>query len=73
MTEVTKKVREWNVGETTETFAVDEVATKEMAHDLIAQLTESLRAAGREPIILSVSLKVTGMMLVNRAKEGGKS
>ena len=73
MTDITKKVREWNVGETTESFAVDEVATKEMAHDLIAQLTESLRAAGREPIVLSVSLKVTGMMIVKPAKKGGKS
>ena len=71
MTDVTKKVREWNVGETTESFEYGEEATEEIANDFIDRLTKSLRAAGREPIVLSVSLKVTGMMIVKPAKKGG--
>ena len=70
---VTKKVREWKVGEATKNFRYDEAATKEMAHAFIEKIAESLRAKGDEPIVISVSIEFSGMLLDKRAKEGGKS
>jgi len=70
---VTKKLREWKVGEATESFEYGEQATDQMAHEFIGLLAQSLRTRGREPIVLSVSLKITGMLLVERVEEGDES
>jgi len=70
---VTKKVREWKVGEATKNFSYGEDATKEMAHAFIEKIAQSLRAQGDEPIVISVSIEFSGMMLDKPAKEGGKS
>lgn len=61
---ITKKLRDWNVGETTEPVALADEAMQHLAGRMVDIVNDRLTSGGCVPVTISVTLDITASVLV---------